>query len=64
MNKATGIEHPLNLNKLTLLRSSKTIRVLHLDDDALSLDVTKEFLNNEGYFEVDSASSVKEALRK
>jgi PAS domain S-box-containing protein len=40
------------------------IRVLHVDDDACFLEVSKEILMTEGNFEVDHALSVDEALKK
>ena len=40
------------------------ISVLHVDDDASILNVTKMILNMEGNFKIESASSVDEALKK
>lgn len=40
------------------------IRVLHVDDDKSFLEVSKECLQMFGFFDVDVASSVDEALEK
>ena len=40
------------------------LRVLHVDDDASFLNVSKQILEMKGKFEVDDATSVDEALRK
>ncbi|MEM1592200.1 MAG: PAS domain S-box protein [Candidatus Bathyarchaeia archaeon] len=42
----------------------KPIRVLHVDDDKSFLEVSKECLQMFGFFDVDAASSVDEALEK
>ena len=42
----------------------QTIRVLHVDDDSGFLKVAKSFLEAQGPFEVETALSVEEALRK
>jgi PAS domain S-box-containing protein len=41
-----------------------TIHVLHVDDDPSILEISKEILAMEGMFEIDTASSVNEALKK
>jgi PAS domain S-box-containing protein len=50
----------------TVLNVAKTerIRVLHVDDDQAFLKVAKQCLDTQGEFEVDTASSVNEALEK
>jgi PAS domain S-box-containing protein len=49
-----------------VLNVAKTerIRVLHVDDDPAFLKVAKQCLDAQGEFEVDTASSVNEALEK
>ncbi|MCJ7422747.1 PAS domain S-box protein, partial [Candidatus Bathyarchaeota archaeon] len=49
-----------------VLNVSKTerTRVLHVDDDQAFLKVAKQCLDTQGEFEVDTASSVNEALEK
>jgi PAS domain S-box-containing protein len=49
-----------------VLNVAKTvrIRVLHVDDDQICLKVGKQCLETQGEFEVDTASSVNEALEK
>jgi len=42
----------------------KTIRVLHVDDDAGFLAVAKQCLEEQSQFQVDTALSAKEALEK
>jgi PAS domain S-box-containing protein len=46
------------------LCKEKAIRVLHVDDDAGFLAVAKQCLEEQGQFEVDTALSVEEALKK
>src|SRR3989337_864538 len=46
------------------LCKEKTIRVLHVDDDAALLAVAKQCLEEQSQFEVDTALSAKEALKK
>ncbi len=41
-----------------------SLRVLHVDDDASILEVSKQILMTEGNFEIDFASSVEEAFKK
>ena len=41
-----------------------SVRVLHVDDETGFLGVSKQILEGQGPFQVDSASSVKEALEK
>jgi DNA-binding response OmpR family regulator len=48
----------LGLTKDTL------IRVLHVDDDDDFLIISKRFLERQGSFQIETASSVKEALQK
>ncbi len=43
---------------------AEAIRVLHVDDDQVFLKVAKQCLDTQGEFEVDTASSVNEALEK
>jgi PAS domain S-box-containing protein len=40
------------------------IRILHVDDDVDLLDVSKKILSLEGYFEIDAATTIDEALKK
>jgi PAS domain S-box-containing protein len=40
------------------------IRVLHVDDDAEFLEVAKQRLEGTGYFDVETAASAEEALKK
>jgi DNA-binding NarL/FixJ family response regulator len=42
----------------------RTLRILHVDADPCFLDVSKQILSMEPYFEVDTAISVDEALEK
>jgi PleD family two-component response regulator len=42
----------------------ETLRVLHVDDDASSLSVSKTILEIENKFEIDNVSSVDEAFRR
>src|SRR4030042_4569389 len=46
------------------LYKEKTIRVLHVDDDAGFLAVAKQCLEEQSQFQVDTALSAKEALKK
>jgi len=46
------------------LCNEKTIRVLHVDDDAGFLAVAKQCLEKQSQFQVDTALSAKEALKK
>ena len=46
------------------LCKEKTIRVLHVDNDAGFLDVARQCLEEQGELQVDTALSVKEALEK
>jgi len=46
------------------LYKEKTIRVLHVDDDAGFLVVAKQCLEEQSQFQVDTALSAKEALKK
>ena len=43
---------------------AEAIRVLHVDDDQVFLKVAKQCLEMQGEFEVDTASSVNEAMEK
>jgi PAS domain S-box-containing protein len=43
---------------------AEAIRVLHVDDDPAFLSIAKQCLDIQGEFEVDTASSVNEALEK
>ena len=45
-------------------REKEPIRVLHVDDEVGLLKVAKQFLEMEGSFQVDTASSVDEAIEK
>ncbi|MCJ7763491.1 response regulator [Candidatus Bathyarchaeota archaeon] len=58
---ATSLVHiEISLNTKT---TTKT-KILHVDDDPCILQVSKEILELEGNFEVDSALSVDEAVKK
>jgi PAS domain S-box-containing protein len=46
------------------LHKEETIRVLHVDDDAGFLAVAKQCLEEQSQFQVDTAQSAKEALKK
>ena len=46
------------------LCKEKTIRVLHVDDEAGFLAVAKQCLEDQGHFQVDTTLSVKDALEK
>jgi PAS domain S-box-containing protein len=54
----SSTETVLNVTK------AEAIRVLHVDDDQICLKVAKQCLETQGEFEVDTASSVDEALEK
>ena len=43
---------------------AKPIRVLHVDDDACHLEVSKDILMDMGNFEIDNACCVEEAFKK
>jgi PAS domain S-box-containing protein len=47
-----------------MLDLSEKIRILHVDDESGLLKIAKQCLEMEGSFQVDSALSVEEALRK
>jgi len=47
-----------------LYQEAKPIRVLHVDDDAAFLKLAKRLLLAEGSFQVETASSVQEALER
>jgi PAS domain S-box-containing protein len=47
-----------------LYQKAKPIRVLHVDDDAAFLKLAKRALQAEGSFQVETASSVQEALKR
>ena len=47
-----------------LAEQNQTILVLHVDDDPAILSVSKELLEAEGKFQIESANSVEEALQK
>ncbi|MEM3641901.1 MAG: hypothetical protein QXH37_08285, partial [Candidatus Bathyarchaeia archaeon] len=57
----SAIELPAGVVKFA---EKKPIRVLHVDNEASFLSVTKECLEMRGVFEVDTALSVKEAVEK
>ncbi len=44
--------------------NKRVIHVLHVDDDISFLEVSKLILSNENNFEIDTATSVNEALKK
>ncbi|MDH5450479.1 MAG: response regulator [Candidatus Bathyarchaeota archaeon] len=46
------------------LTEKTSIRVLHVDDEAGFLKVSKQCLEMQGAFQVDTASSVEEAMKK
>jgi two-component system sporulation sensor kinase A len=58
----SDLETPIQV--VACLNEKETIRVLHVDDEALFLSVAQECLKMEGPFEVDTALSVDEALNK
>jgi len=51
-------------NDLKIAGQKRGFRVLHVDDDPCILQVSKEILELEGNFEVDTALSVDEACKK
>lgn len=46
------------------LNENKLLRVLHVDDEVSLLKITKQLLEMQGPFQVDTASSVEEAIEK
>ncbi len=46
------------------LTEKRPIRVLHVDDEAVFLKVAKQCLEMQGLFQVETASSVEEAMEK
>ena len=46
------------------LTNDALIRVLHVDDDDDFLIISKRFLERQGSFQIETVSSVKEALQK
>ena len=46
------------------LTKDALIRVLHVDDDDDFLKISKRFLERQGSFQIETVSSVKEALQK
>jgi PAS domain S-box-containing protein len=58
----SDLEAPIQV--VACLNEKESIRVLHVDDEALFLSVADECLKMEGPFEVDDALSVDEALNK
>ncbi len=46
------------------LTKDTSIRVLHVDDDDDFLKISKRFLERQGSFQIETASSVTEALQK
>jgi PAS domain S-box-containing protein len=56
-NKIVKIKNG-NVSKTTL------IRILHVDDDASILEISKQILNDMGQFEIEHASCVDEAFKK
>ena len=61
MTEITTESSPATLIDLTV---ESPIRVLHVDDEAGLLKIAKRCLELEGGFDVDTSSSVDEALRK
>ena len=58
---ATSLFHiEISLNT----KNPSKIRILHVDDDPCILQASKDILEMEGNFEVDSALSVDEAVKK
>ncbi|MGB9134461.1 MAG: response regulator [Candidatus Bathyarchaeia archaeon] len=55
---------PENANRVTTGLNAKTIRILHVDDDSNILAIIKQTLELEEGFEVDTVSSVSEALKR
>jgi len=58
----SDLEAPIQV--VACLKEKESIRVLHVDDDALFLKVADECLKMDGSFEVDVALSVDEAFNK
>jgi hypothetical protein len=46
------------------LANERFLRILHVDDDLLFLEVSKQILSMDNNFEVESVASVDEALKK
>ncbi|MCW4028721.1 MAG: PAS domain S-box protein [Candidatus Bathyarchaeota archaeon] len=54
----------VNSTDLTFLDKTQEIHVLHVDDDACMLEITKQILLTEGNFKIDTALNVDDALKK
>jgi PAS domain S-box-containing protein len=54
--------HPLTNIKITDYQDS--LRILHVDDDIVFLEVSKQILEMEGKFEIANATSAEEAFQK
>ena len=61
VTKVPTAVHDITETKIT---SKKAIRVLHVDDDAFFLKMTKEALEEQNRFHFDFAQSVEEAMKK
>ena len=46
------------------LTEEKSIRVLHIDDEIEFLNTSKKILETKDYFDIDTVSSVKDAMKK
>ena len=57
-------EKSQSLINLKLTDYEEPIRILHVDDDAVFLEVSKLILEMEGKFEIDNATSPEEAFQK
>lgn len=54
----------VNTTDPAILDRTQEIRVLHVDDDACMLEITKQILMTEGNFKIDTALNVDDALKK
>ncbi|HTY74568.1 MAG TPA: PAS domain S-box protein [Candidatus Nanoarchaeia archaeon] len=54
----------MNLNDVACQDKPKIIRVLHVDDDTSLLEISKQILDDMGYFDISHANSVDEAFKK
>src|SRR3990172_2267015 len=57
-------EKSQSLINLKLTDYEEPIRILHVDDDAVFLEVSKLILEMEGKFEIDNVTSPEEAFQK
>ncbi len=54
---------PVMINSAALDKENP-LHILHVDDDASHLEITKQILSDENNFEIESATSVDEAFKK